>query len=286
MAPTFPRYRGKWRHRSLVDPKEFVRRYQPDFRAPPRCVIVWNRRLAERMVERFGGRNAPSLAATNVLRRRGAVVGLVFPRGVGAPTTITLLEELFAAGGREFVGVGVAGAVSPELAPGDIVVCDGAVRDEGTSHHYAPAHVPAHPSPTLRRWLEQALDDAGLPFRVGPSWTTDAPYRETLPELRHYRARGVLTVEMEASAMFLFGRVRRARVASVLVVSDRLTERGWDPRFHEASDRLDAVAAAVLAASLRPSPSRTSRVGSRRAGSRESDRRRSPRPGDRSRSTS
>ncbi len=286
MSSTFPRFRGKWRHRAIVNPKEFLRRYYPDLRAPRRCLVVWNPRLAERLAERFRGARVPALAPFYVVPGGESPVGLVCPRGVGAPTTITQCEELAAAGTREFLGVGTAGGLSPSLASGEVVVCDGAVRDEGTSHHYAPAHVPARPSPTLRRWVERTLERAGVSFRVGPSWTTDAPYRETVPELRHYRSRGVLTVEMEASAMFLFGRARRVQVASVFVISDHLTDRGWDPRLHEVTGRLEDVAAAVLGGSLSSPGSRSARGGTPRAGSTGVVRRGSPRSADRSRSRS
>ena len=286
MPPSFPRFRGKWRHRAIVNPKEFLRRYQPDLRAPRRCLVVWNPRLAERLAERFHGARVTALSPLYVFPGRVGPIGLAYPRGVGAPTTITQCEELAAAGTREFLGVGTAGGLSPSLASGEVVVCDGAVRDEGTSHHYAPAHVPARPSPTLRQWVERTLGRAGVPFRVGPSWTTDAPYRETVPELRHYRSRGVLTVEMEASAMFLFGRARRVRVASVFVVSDHLTDRGWEPRLHEVMGRLEDVAATVLSASLSSPGSRSARGGTPRAGSTAVVRRGSRRSAGRSRSTS
>ena len=36
--------------------------------------------------------------------------------------------------------------------------------------------------------------------------TIDAPYRETVAEARRYRRQGVLTVEMEAAALFAVGR--------------------------------------------------------------------------------
>ena len=247
MAPprSIPRFRNKWRHPSLVTPADFMRRYNPGFRAPERCVVVWNPRLAATLARRFGGRrvspNAPIFTLPGPAR-----VGIVYPRGIGAPGTVSQCEELAAAGTREFVGIGAAGGLATDLAPGAVVVCDSAVRDEGTSHHYAPPHVPAVPSPTLRRWLERALATAKIPFRVGPSWTLDAPYRETRAELRHYRAHGVLTVEMEASAMFLFGRGRRVRVASVFVVSDRLTDDGWDLHFDKVPDWLETVGSAVV----------------------------------------
>jgi uridine phosphorylase len=207
--------------------------------------------LTDRLAKRFRGRRIEGLGETYRLPQSRASLGLTFPRGVGGPATVVRCEELAALGTRDFIGVGFAGSLSPELVPGDLVVCAGAVRDEGTSHHYAPAAVAATPSPELSRWVRRTLTAAHLPFRVGPSWTTDAPYRETGQELRHYRRRGILTVDMEASAMFIFGRTRRVRTASVFVISDVLTDEGWEPHFHRVGDRLEKVAVAILKASAR-----------------------------------
>ena len=47
--------------------------------------------------------------------------------------------------------------------------------------------------------LGTAMRQAGLRFLAGHSWTIDTPYRETIDEVRHYQAEGVLCVEMEAA---------------------------------------------------------------------------------------
>ncbi len=220
--------------------------YAPRAVGPRHCLVLWNRSVVRRLVGRFGARPLPDLANAYAAGPRARSAGFAIPGGIGAPTTISRCEELAAVGTEEFVSVGYAGALSADLAPGDIVVCDRAVRDEGTSPHYAPAHVAAVPSRPLRRWLGGALRAADLPFAVGASWTTDAPYRETRAELRHYRSLGVRTVDMEASALFVFARSRRVRAASVFVISDVLTERSWHPHFHRQRERLEAVAAALL----------------------------------------
>jgi uridine phosphorylase len=59
--------------------------------------------------------------------------------GIGAPAAATVLEELIALGAREFISIGEAGCLQPRCAFGEAVVCTGAIRDEGVSHHYAPA---------------------------------------------------------------------------------------------------------------------------------------------------
>ena len=69
-------------------------------------------------------------------------------------------------------------------------------------------------------------------FTSGTSWSIDTPYRETVSEARRYRHQGVLTVEMEAAALFAVGKHRKAEVASLFSVSDSLTDLPWKPQFH------------------------------------------------------
>ncbi|HLY77717.1 MAG TPA: nucleoside phosphorylase [Thermoplasmata archaeon] len=248
---TFPRFAAKVHHPSIIEPAQFAHRYLPGVRAPPRCLLVWQRGLAPRLARRFRGRRIPGLDGTYAVPATPYPVGVSFPRGVGGPSTVVRCEELAALGTKEFIGVGFAGSLSPELHPGDVIVCDGAVRDEGTSHHYAHASVPALPSAALLGWVTKTLAESSISSRTGPSWTTDAPYRETGAELRHYRGRGVLTVEMEAAALFIFARHRGLRAASVFVVSDVLTEERWEPHFHRMGGTLEKVATAILRASRR-----------------------------------
>ncbi|HTW55319.1 MAG TPA: nucleoside phosphorylase [Thermoplasmata archaeon] len=284
--PAYPRFPEKWRFRSITSPAAFHARYRSGVVAPASCVVLWNPRVAESLARRIHAEPVAAIPRTWSVPGTRGQVGFTVPRGVGAPTTVIHLEELVAAGSRRFIGVGFAGGIAPDAVPGEVVVPDRAIRDEGTSHHYAPAHVVAEPSRPLRRWVESLLRRSGIPFRTGPNWTIDAPYRETVAELRHYRADGVLTVEMEASAMFLFARARRVPIASALVVSDRLSERGWELQFHAVGDRVGRIAGAILDTWASERPSRTAPGGTARAGSTAARRRSTPRRAARSRSTS
>ncbi|MDA8295359.1 MAG: nucleoside phosphorylase [Actinomycetota bacterium] len=146
---------------------------------------------------------------------------------IGAPAAAIVLEELAALGTTQVIGVGAAGGLSPELSPGDAVVCTAALRDEGTSHHYlAPARF-AQPDPTLR----EALSDTAKGAARGPTWSTDAPYRETLEEIAAYRDEGILTVDMEAAALFAVAERLEVRAASLFCVSDVLSGEHWAPHF-------------------------------------------------------
>ena len=154
--------------------------------------------------------------------------------GFGAPTAVMTLEELAAFGIKKFVNLGTAGGLQQNLNAGDIVVCDRAIRDEGTSFHYLPAEEYAVPCSRLTENLCAAFERKDVQYLKGTSWTTDAPYRETIDQLRQYRADGVATVEMEISALFAVGAYRGVGVSSALVISDLLSEGSWHQEYHSA----------------------------------------------------
>lgn len=156
--------------------------------------------------------------------------------GVGAPRAAGLLEEVIALGGRQFVAVGGAGALVPDLIMGRAVVVDSAVRDEGTSFHYAVASRVITADPVLVACLAGTLTDAGVPFVTGRTWTTDAPYRETRSRVaRRVEQDGCLTVEMEASALMAVAAYRGVGLVSLLYAGDSLAGDEWDHRgWHSA----------------------------------------------------
>lgn len=165
-------------------------------------------------------------------------VGVVQVQGPGAPFAGIVVEELAALGVRRFVLVGLAGSLAREIRVGSMVVCTKALRDEGTSHHYQKGAPFSHPDRRLTSSLALSLRAAGTPYSRGPSWTTDAPYRETVPEIRRYRRAGILTVEMEASAVFAVAMALDREAAALFVISDHLDETGWEPRFHDTRTAL------------------------------------------------
>ena len=75
------------------------------------------------------------------------------------------------------------------------------IRDEGTSHHYLPPGDEvarrSRPRPVARR----DAGARGCPVRVGPTWSTDAPYRETREDVLQLAGEGVLAVDMELAAL-------------------------------------------------------------------------------------
>ncbi|MFJ6380084.1 nucleoside phosphorylase [Kitasatospora sp. NPDC092039] len=145
--------------------------------------------------------------------------------GRGAPAAALLLEQLIALGIRRITTVGTAAALHPGLLPGTIVVPQQAYRDEGTSHHYLPPSRTVAASPHLAGTLLSNLADTRSPVQSGPTWTTDALYRETAEEVRAYASQGVLTADMEAAGVLAVAEHRGVAAAVALVVADSLAHR-------------------------------------------------------------
>jgi uridine phosphorylase len=157
---------------------------------------------------------------------------------VGAPQAVMILEKLIVLGAQKIIFFGWAGGLQADLSPGDFIIPDQALSEEGTSRHYSDDRYPK-PSPLLQRELERLLEKENLPYRKGLIWTTDAPYRETVEKVRAYQKQGVLGVEMEASALFTVGAFRDVEIAALLIVSDDLSGTTWrhgfrEPRFIQA----------------------------------------------------
>jgi len=85
--------------------------------------------------------------------------------------------------------------------------------------------------------IESTMKERNIPFLKGKTWTTSAPYRETVARIAQRREEGCLTVEMEASAMMAVAEFRKVRFGQILYGGDNLGGETWDQRSWErASD--------------------------------------------------
>ena len=178
----------------------------------------------------------------------GYQVGIV-GRVVGASFAVLVAEELFASGCRLLVSLTSAGQITAAGPPPYFVVIDRALRDEGTSYHYAPPSEFADADPDLVKRAAAALAERGPRSVVGASWTTDAPFRETAQAIEAARAKGILAVEMEAAALYTFARVAGVSVLCLAHVTNTMGQSGDDFEKGEADGTYDALAAlaAVIA---------------------------------------
>jgi len=197
-------------------------------RVPRKAVLVYDSDLEDALLMNGGlrlSKRFKHLLASRVYLARSRDTVLV-RLAIGAPITALVVENLITMGAREFLIIGTAGGLK-RPRPGDLFLCTRALRDEGTSHHYIPDSPFAEPDPELSRTLSRAMKEGNLVFRSAPSWTIDAPYTESVEELNRYSKEGIMTVEMEAAALFAVAKAKGVKAAAVFMVSDVLSERGW-----------------------------------------------------------
>jgi uridine phosphorylase len=168
------------------------------------------------------------------------VVGIV-GCAVGAPFAVLIAEELFASGCHLLISITSAGQITTAGKPPYFVVIDRALRDEGTSYHYAKPSEYSEADPHLVSTAAHALKAKCVNIVIGSSWTTDAPFRETEEAIAAARSKGILAVEMEAAALYAFARATKknvlclAHVTNTMAVAERDFEKG------EADGTVDAL---------------------------------------------
>ncbi len=182
----------------------------------------------------------------------GQQVGIV-GRVVGAPFAVLVAEELFASGCRLLVSLTSAGQIVPSKTPPYFVIIDRALRDEGTSYHYAIPSEFAEADPQMVKAAADAILETTLQAVVGSSWTTDAPFRETAEAIEAAREKGILAVEMEAAALYTFARIAGVRLLCLAHVTNTMGqtdddfEKGEADGTRDALNMLGAVVGALLA---------------------------------------
>ena len=237
---SFPNHPNKHTEEAVIQPARFLdylrsRGTYPAFPPPQGVILCYQKRLLEYVLASHKTTRPAGGFGVYLLDETEGRVGIVGGFGIGAPAAATLLEELIGFGVPRFLSIGTAGSLQTDIAIGDLVVCDRAIRDEGVSHHYLPPGKYAHADAGLTARLTQALTAAGHAPVVGTSWTIDAPYRETKAEVRAYQQEDVACVEMEAAALFAVARHRGAALGAMFTISDSLASLEWHPEFH--SDR-------------------------------------------------
>lgn len=154
----------------------------------------------------------------------------VFHPCVGAPMAAGLMENVIALGGRKFVACGGAGVLDKSITVGHVLIPYAAVRDEGTSYHYAAPSREIELEEKSVQTLINVLESHKCSHMKIKTWTTDSMYRETVDKVKMRREEGCLTVEMECSALAAVAKFRGVSFAQLLYAGDDVSCDEWDDR--------------------------------------------------------
>lgn len=158
---------------------------------------------------------------------------------LGAPACVGFFEEVISLGAERIILLGNCGVLDKSIEDCGIIIPTLALRDEGTSFHYAPESDCIAVNRKYREEFQQILDRLGYPYFEGITWTTDAFFRETRQKVARRKAQGAICVEMECAAMQALCDFRGAEFFQFLYAGDNLDHSQWDPRSLSGGQRLD-----------------------------------------------
>ena len=146
---------------------------------------------------------------------------------IGAPVAVQLMDWMICYGVERVISVASCGALV-DLPENALVIPRRALRDEGTSYHYAPASdwIRICNSARVARFMEES----GIPHVQGRTWTTDSFYRETRNHFEKHRAQGCISVEMECAALQAVCDFRQKNLYMFFTSGDLLDAEKWDER--------------------------------------------------------
>ena len=232
-----PQALGKLGQPSITKPEQRLKSLCPEvldikINETSKCFVFFDRKWMQTSINEFVKFDFKVLNKLNRLgltllehSEFGRVLVALLPWG--APAAVCRMEEFRAIGITSFLVLGIGGRIQNEHSPGTLYLIDQAIRDEGTSLHYLERSIFAHASFKYSNEINQQLSANKIPFTQGLSWTTDAPYRETLDKFLYWQKKVCLVVEMELAALFSFGKFHKLDIAAMIIGADQLTEEGW-----------------------------------------------------------
>ncbi len=178
--------------------------------------------------------------------------------GIGGPSAAIAVEELAACGVKTFIRIGTSGGISLDVRSGDSVIALSAVRQDGTSHEYAPPEYPATADFNVTRALADEAAALKILHHVGVVQSKDSFYGQHSParmpiadtlitKWEAWKKLGVLVSEMEASTIFTVAASLGLSAGAVFHViwNQERANAGLDTDTEESHDTDNAVKIAV-----------------------------------------
>lgn len=216
---TFPKIGAKHKFIPLFTPKQAIKKKT---KLPSKLILIYSNSLKRRMIKQLKLKKSKTISTDSYITPDQKLI--IMRLSIGAPFTAAVVEEAVYCGVKKILILGTAGGISNKLSISDLVLCTKAIRDEGTSHHYIKNSKYVEPDKKLNKNLENLMLKNKVKFQKGVTWTIDAPYAETIEEVNHYRKEGVMTVEMEAAALFAVAKKREISSSAIFTISDILAD--------------------------------------------------------------
>ena len=206
-----------------------------DLKLPKKCIYAFLEEEIDRYAQEVGADcvgefvSATKTYPVYVVNYKGEEICLT-QAPVGSAPAAQFMDWLIGYGVEQIISTGTCGVLA-DIEENAFLVPVRALRDEGTSYHYAApsrymdVHVEAISA------IEQVLEQLGIPYEEVMTWTTDGFYRETAEKVAYRKEEGCAVVEMECSALAAVAHLRGVIWGQLLFTADSLADlENYDSR--------------------------------------------------------
>ena len=154
---------------------------------------------------------------------------------VGCPACAGNLDLFNEMGIKKVMFCGGGGVLDRNIEVGQLLLVEGAIRDDGFSYHYLPPSRVAYTDEATTDRIAGFLDEENVSYLRGLTWTTGAIFRETADKIELRKSEGARIVEMEQAGCIAVARFRGFEYGALIYGGDDLSgeewsERGWRSR--------------------------------------------------------
>ncbi len=142
---------------------------------------------------------------------------------VGSAPAAQFMDWLIGYGVEQIISTGTCGVLA-DIEENAFLVPVRALRDEGTSYHYAAPSRYMEMQIEAISVIEQVLEQLGVPYEEVMTWSTDGFYRETAEKVAYRKEEGCAVVEMECAALAAVAQLRGAVWGELLFTADSLAD--------------------------------------------------------------
>ena len=135
--------------------------------------------------------------------------------------TMGITKVMFCGGG---------GVLDRNIEVGQILVVEGAIRDEGFSYHYIAPSRHIYTNTEITEKIVKYLEENSVSYIRGLTWTTDAIFRETTDRIARRKEEGAKIVEMEQAGCIAVAQFRNFNYGALIYGGDNVSREEWSSR--------------------------------------------------------
>lgn len=199
-----------------------------DLQLPKKCIYAFLEEEIDRYAQEVGAEcvgefvSATKTYPIYVMDYKGEKVCLA-QAPVGSAPAAQFMDWLIGYGVEKIISTGTCGVLA-NIEENAFLVPVRALRDEGTSYHYASPSRYMEMQIEAISVIEQVLEQLGIPYEEVMTWSTDGFYRETAEKVAYRKEEGCVVVEMECAALAAVAQLRGAVWGELLFTADSLAD--------------------------------------------------------------